>query len=64
MVMAGIHYSWNQGTLGAFDYTFYSHKIATVQLVNRQLAESKNKRKAAITCAQQILTLCFADVSR
>ncbi|KAI9150058.1 Sterol regulatory element-binding protein [Paramyrothecium foliicola] len=59
LLLAGLHYAWNKGTLDSFESTFLYHKIESIRTVNRWLRDLKVK--TAKMCIRQIATLCFAE---
>ncbi|XEU99268.1 hypothetical protein FSHL1_004555 [Fusarium sambucinum] len=62
VLMAGIHFAFNVGTLSKFETTFLYHKIEAVQQVRKWVSRGDIKLLAGIT--KQIATLTFAEVCR
>ncbi|GKU07190.1 transcription factor [Fusarium langsethiae] len=62
VLMAGIHFAFNAGTLSKFETTFLYHKIETVQQVRKLVSRGELKLLAGIT--KQIATLAYAEVCR
>jgi hypothetical protein len=60
VLMAGIHFAFNVGSLSKFEPTFLYHKIETVQLVRKWVSRRDPKLVAGIT--KQISTLAYAEV--
>jgi predicted rRNA methylase YqxC with S4 and FtsJ domains len=60
VLMAGIHFAFNVGTLSKFETTFLYHKIEAVQQVRKWVSRGGIKLLAGIT--KQIATLTFAEV--
>ncbi|CEL04211.1 hypothetical protein ASPCAL05342 [Aspergillus calidoustus] len=59
ILIAGIHYSWNTGTLQAYESSFLFHKIESIRIINTWLQASD--RRAFVVCVRQILTMCLAE---
>ncbi|KAL2796268.1 hypothetical protein BJX66DRAFT_324199 [Aspergillus keveii] len=59
ILIAGIHYSWNTGTLRAYESSFLFHKIESIRIINTWLQASDCK--AFVVCVRQILTICLAE---
>ncbi|KAL3487676.1 hypothetical protein BJX62DRAFT_227827 [Aspergillus germanicus] len=59
ILIAGIHYSWNTGTLQAYESSFLFHKIESIRIINTWLQASD--LKAFVVCVRQILTICLAE---
>ncbi|KAL3439974.1 hypothetical protein BJX65DRAFT_291310 [Aspergillus insuetus] len=59
ILIAGIHYSWNTGTLQAYESSFLFHKIESIRIINSWLQASD--RRAFVVCVRQILTICLAE---
>ncbi|KAG8675856.1 hypothetical protein FPOAC1_001851 [Fusarium poae] len=62
VLMAGIHFAFNVGTLSKFETTFLYHKIEAVQQVRKWVSRGDIKLLAGIT--KQIATLTFAEICR
>ncbi|RGP72516.1 transcription factor [Fusarium sporotrichioides] len=62
VLMAGIHFAFNVGTLSKFETTFLYHKIETVQQVRKLVSRADLKSLAGIT--KQLATLAYAEVCR
>lgn len=60
LLIAGLHYSWNVGSLQQFETTFFFHKMESMRTINAWLADSQSPA-SAIMCARLIATLCFTE---
>ena len=60
LILAGLHYSWNIGSLSAFESTILHHKVECMRTINNLINDSTDK--AFTTCIQQVATLTIAEV--
>jgi hypothetical protein len=61
LLVAAIHYSWQTGGFDAFQDTFISHKVESIQLVNGWLADGPLSTSA--DCMRLVTMLAVAEVS-
>ncbi|KAL3469793.1 hypothetical protein BJX99DRAFT_240624 [Aspergillus californicus] len=59
ILIAGIHYSWNTGTLQAFESAFLFHKVESIRIINKWLGIASSK--VFLVCVRQILTICLTE---
>ena len=60
LLMAGVHYLWNSGTILPFKEAFLSNKISTIRAVNAALVDPLEWRKGEY--ARMIATLALIEV--
>ncbi|KAH8890060.1 hypothetical protein GQ53DRAFT_688840 [Thozetella sp. PMI_491] len=59
LVIAGMHYAWNTGSLKAHSPAFFHHKVETIRAVNSWLADCGPKD--VNSCTRLICTLSFIE---
>lgn len=62
MLIAGLHYSWQKGSLQDFESTYLYHKGECIRLVNNWVNDFDTR--ATADCMQLISTLVLAEVNR